>query len=51
MKYNITAVPTIVVTSKGKEIGRTLEKLLDKVIKNEIKNAKTDLLRFLNKGN
>ncbi|MBR7172470.1 MAG: thioredoxin [Clostridia bacterium] len=23
MKYNITAVPTIVVTSKGKEIGRT----------------------------
>lgn len=35
----------------GKEIGRTLEKLLDKVIKNEIKNSREDLLRFLNKGN
>lgn len=35
---------------KGKEIGETLEKLLDKVIKNEIKNSKEDLLNFLNKG-
>ena len=34
----------------GKEIGETLEKLLDKVIKNEIKNSKEDLLDFLNKG-
>ncbi len=35
---------------KGKEIGETLEKLLDKVLKNELRNSKEALLNFLNKG-
>ncbi len=36
---------------KGKEIGEKLEKLLDKVLKNEIRNSKKDLLDFLIKEN
>ncbi len=32
---------------KGKEIGETLEKLLDKVLKNEIQNSKESLFKFL----
>lgn len=35
---------------KGKEIGRTLDFLLEKVLKNELKNSKENLLNFLNKG-
>lgn len=34
---------------QGKEIGENLEKLLDKVLKNEIKNTKEDLLKSINK--
>ncbi len=32
---------------QGKEIGEALEKLLDKVIRNEVQNSKEDLIKFL----
>ncbi len=35
---------------KGKEIGETLEKILDKILKNEIENSKEKILSFLKKG-
>lgn len=35
---------------KGKEIGKTLKILLEKVLKNELTNSKEKLLDFLNKG-
>lgn len=35
----------------GKEIGNILEKLLDKILKNELINSKEDILKFLEKEN
>lgn len=35
---------------KGKEIGKTLEKILDKILKSEIENSKEKIFEFLKKG-
>ena len=35
---------------KGKEIGETLEKILDKILKNELENSKEKIIDYINKN-